>query len=165
MVNNTLFDNTETPHKHSKNLLFYVIRLMGAGFILFFGSAIALILFKLDHLLLQSEVGQVILRLVRWGELNGGSEHYELMISVIYVVWGFYLWLAATRPLSNKIFLDFTMFANIAHFGLMLAMGIFVHGEHLHLVGDVLLGWVILIIFILVWLPARNKVPNTTSEN
>lgn len=40
------------------------------------------------------------------------------------------------------MFLNFTVTANVVHFTVMLAEAVFMSGEHLHLVGDVLVGWV-----------------------
>lgn len=55
------------------------------------------------------------------------------------------------------------MFANIAHFGAMLVMGLVMTHETPHLIGDVLLGWVILLIYIYFWLPVR-KIYKSGSE-
>lgn len=134
-----------------------VIRLVSVSFLVFFGSAVFLILTHVDHLLLESAPGQLLMRLVRWGHQDGGGEHYELMISVVYIVWGAFLWKAAANPLGNKLFLDFTVVANLAHFGLMFLQGVLMHGEHIHLLGDVLMGWVLVVALMVVWLPARAQ--------
>ncbi|ERW41128.1 hypothetical protein Q031_05745 [Pseudomonas aeruginosa BWHPSA018] len=63
------------------------IRLMAGGFLLFFGLALATLLLRLDQSLLDSDAGRLLLRLVRWGDQQGGGQHYELMISTIYLVW------------------------------------------------------------------------------
>lgn len=64
------------------------IRLMAGGFLLFFGLALATLLLRLDQSLLDSDAGRLLLRLVRWGDQQGGGQHYELMISTIYLVLG-----------------------------------------------------------------------------
>ena len=63
------------------------------------------------------------------------------MISTIYLVWGAFLWRAASQPFRHRLFIDFTVAANAAHFGLMFLQGLLMPGEHIHLAGDVLLGW------------------------
>lgn len=133
----------------------FSIRLLSVGFVLFFSSAFLVILLGLDKQLLSSDVGQLIMSVVRWGDQSGGGEHYELMICITYVVWGFFLWYTAADPLEHKMFLDFTVAANVAHFGLMFLQGLFMHGERIHLVGDIALCWAALIPFIIFWLPAR----------
>lgn len=134
-----------------------ITRLLGVTFLLFFGTAIVTILLGIDHQIAGSSVGLLILRLVRWGGVHGGAEHYELMISVIYVVWGVFLWRAADDPFKHTLFLDFTVAANVAHFGLMVVQGLMMPGEHIHLVGDVALGWFALVLFAATWIPARSK--------
>lgn len=134
--------------------LIRVMRLLALGFLLFFGTGMIVILFY-NQSLLNSEGGRLAMSLVRWGNPGGGGEHYELMICVIYIVWGAFLWRAAANPLRHKLFMDFTVVANTAHFGLMFIQGLLMHGEHIHLVGDILLGWAGLLLLILFWLPAR----------
>lgn len=133
-----------------------VAKLMGISFLLFFAGAALFIFLNIPATLLQFEWGKFLVRLVRWGELHGGGEHYELMISVIYIVWGWFILKAAKDPLKNYLFFEFTLFANIAHFGAMLVMGLVMTHESPHLIGDVLLGWVILLIYIYFWLPVRK---------
>lgn len=134
----------------------FVAKLMGYSFILFFAGAAFLIFLNIPDILLQFEWGKFLVRLVRWGSLHGGGEHYELMISAIYIVWGWFLLKAANEPLKNYMFFEFTMIANIAHFGAMLVMGLVMTHESPHLIGDVLLGWIILLIYIYFWLPVRK---------
>ncbi|CAI3131261.1 MULTISPECIES: DUF6632 domain-containing protein [Acinetobacter] len=133
-----------------------VAKLMGISFLLFFAGAALFIFLNIPATLLQFEWGKFLVRLVRWGELHGGGEHYELMISVIYIVWGWFILKAAKDPLKNYLFFEFTLFANIAHFGAMLVMGLVMTHETPHLIGDVLLGWVILLIYIYFWLPVKK---------
>jgi len=133
-----------------------VAKFMGISFLLFFAGAALLIFLNIPAILLQFEWGKFLLRLVRWGELHGGGEHYELMISAIYIVWGWFLLKAANEPLKNYMFFEFTMVANIAHFGAMFVMGLAMTHESPHLIGDVFLGWVLLFIYIYFWLPVRK---------
>jgi len=133
-----------------------VAKFMGISFLLFFAGAALLIFLDIPAILLQFEWGKFLVRLVRWGELHGGGEHYELMISAIYIVWGWFLLKAAHEPLKNYLFFEFTMVANIAHFGAMFIMGLVMTHESPHLIGDVLLGWITLLIYIYFWLPVRK---------
>ncbi|MDQ6155143.1 hypothetical protein NMF55_09175, partial [Pseudomonas aeruginosa] len=87
----------------------------------------------------------------------GGGQHYELMISTIYLVWGAFLWRAASQPFRHRLFIDFTVAANAAHFGLMFLQGLLMPGEHIHLAGDVLLGWASLLPLMLFWIPQRKR--------
>ncbi|HUQ00794.1 MAG TPA: DUF6632 domain-containing protein [Aeromicrobium sp.] len=93
-------------------------------------------------------------RLVGWGDVGDAEEQ---MISIVYIVWGFFLWKAAKEPLSHRLFLDFTLVANIAHFGLMGVQSIVMRGEHMHLVGDVLAGFALVAVLAAAWLPARRQ--------
>ncbi|MGE8601175.1 MAG: DUF6632 domain-containing protein [Acinetobacter calcoaceticus] len=138
-------------------------KFMGISFLLFFAGAALLIFFNIPAILLQFEWGKFLVRLVRWGELQGGGELYELMISTIYIVWGWFLLKAANEPLKNYMFFEFTMIANIAHFGAMFVMGLVMTHESPHLIGDVFLGWVMLLIYIYFWLPVR-KIYKSDSE-
>ncbi len=130
---------------------------MAGGFLLFFGLALATLLLRLDQSLLDSDAGRLLLRLVRWGDQQGGGQHYELMISTIYLVWGAFLWRAASQPFRHRLFIDFTVAANAAHFGLMFLQGLLMPGEHIHLAGDVLLGWASLLPLMLFWIPQRKR--------
>ncbi|AOJ73188.1 MULTISPECIES: DUF6632 domain-containing protein [Burkholderia] len=134
-----------------------ITRLLGAAFVLFFGAAIVTILLGIDHQIAGDPIGLLVMRLVRWGGVHGGGEHYELMISTVYVVWGIFLWEAANDPFEHRLFLDFTVVANAAHFGLMFVQGLMMPGELIHLVGDVALGWFALALFAATWIPARSK--------
>ncbi len=50
---------------------------MAGGFLLFFGLALATLLLRLDQSLLDSDAGRLLLRLVRWGDQQGGGQHYR----------------------------------------------------------------------------------------
>lgn len=133
-----------------------VLQLMGAGFIFFFGLILLAMLFGVLNHLLHSDEGILLMRLIRWGGVEPHAEHYAAMISIIYVVWGLFLIKAAKHPEHNINFLDFTLFANFAHFGLMTGMAFRMPNEKIHLIGDLLLGWGILILFIIFWFPSRQ---------
>lgn len=136
----------------------WVLRLSGISFLVFFGGAIVLNFLNMTPVFMQSEAGQLFLRMLRWGGIEGtaGGIAYEYMIATIYVVWGIFLIMAAQAPLKHKLFIDFSVLGNVAHFGLMLLMGLIMENEHTHLYGDVLLGWLMLITLIAVWWPVRR---------
>ena len=58
-----------------------------------------------------------VLRFLRWDIL---SKHVELMIEIVYLIWGIYMLIASRKPLYNISFLNFTLWANLAHGILMI---------------------------------------------
>ena len=62
-----------------------------------------------------------------WDDING---HVGPMIIIIYIVWGIFLLKAAKNPVAYKSFLDFTMWANLAHGLLMIPMAL--EGSHMY---------------------------------
>jgi hypothetical protein len=58
-----------------------------------------------------------------WNDVRCGSEHMHVppMLMVIYIVWGVFLLRAAGDPHGYASFLNFTMWANLAHGVLMAA--------------------------------------------
>lgn len=73
------------------------------------------------------------LRFLRWDIL---SKHVELMIEIVYLVWGIFMLLAARRPLSYLSFLNFTLWANLAH-GLLMVPQAFMVGMMYKMFTDV----------------------------
>jgi len=63
------------------------------------------------------------LRFMRWDVL---SKHVELMIEIVYLVWGIFMLIAARQPLANLSFLHFTLWANLAHGLLMIPQAMMV---------------------------------------
>ena len=124
-----------------------VLRTVGAIFVVFFVLALIGSATKMTE-------PALLYRLVGWAD-PGDAE--EQMISIVYIVWGIFLWKAAKDPLGHRLFLDFTLVANFAHFGLMAIQAVVIPGEHLHLVGDVLGGFVLLAVLAAAWLPARRQ--------
>ena len=142
--------NRATPEPASAarvSRLEVTLKAVGACFVGFFGLAFALIATGVP-------VTGTLAALTRWGH---GGESYELMITALYVVWGVYLWRAGRDPGAHASFIDFTLAANIVHFGVMLALGLAVEGEHVHMVGDVLWGWVAIVAIAASWLPVRRS--------
>jgi hypothetical protein len=58
-----------------------------------------------------------------WNDVRCGSEHLHVppMLMVIYIVWGVFLLRAAANPHGYASFLNFTMWANLAH-GLLMTV-------------------------------------------
>ena len=63
------------------------------------------------------------LRFMRWDVL---SKHVELMLEAVYLVWGFFMLMAARKPLSYLSFLKFTLWANLVHGLLMVPQAMMV---------------------------------------
>jgi hypothetical protein len=131
----------------AERLLPTVIRAVAAIFVVFF--TIGLISSATE-----SEPPGLIRDLFAWGSI-GDAE--EMMLSAVYIVLGLFLWQTAKDPLRHRLFIDFAIAANAAHFLVMLVQGIVMEGEHMHLVGDVLLGWLLVAALLAVWLPVRNR--------
>lgn len=74
------------------------------------------------------------LRFLRWEPL---SKHVEMMIEVVYFVWGIFFFLAARRPLQYISFINFTIWANLAHGLLMIPQAHMLPGYDYKLVTDV----------------------------
>lgn len=129
------------------------LRLLAAGFVVFFGGMV--VLWALGGV----EPGSLLYPLTRWGHDQIAT---ETMLCAVYVVWGVFLWRAADDPASNRLFIDFTVVANFAHFGAMLVMAIAMGGEHTHLLGDVPLGWVSILPVAALWLPVRSQILRTS---
>lgn len=49
---------------------------------------------------------------------------FELMFVAIFVVWGAFLWKAATDPIKHKTFILFTIWATAAHIAAMVVVGV-----------------------------------------
>lgn len=73
------------------------------------------------------------LRFLRWDIL---SRHVELMIEIVYLVWGIFMLRAARNPLSHLSFLNFTLWANLAH-GLLMIPQAFMVGMMYKMFTDV----------------------------
>jgi hypothetical protein len=123
-----------------------VMRTIGALFVVFFVVAFIASALKVT-------TPDILYRMLGWGDVGDAEEQ---MISIVYIVWGVFLWLAARDPRQNRLFIDFTIVANLAHFGLM-GIQSFTYGEHTHLYGDVLLGFLILAALAFAWLPVRRQ--------
>ena len=112
---------------------------------------IILVLVLVDSSLIAE--GTILGRLLLWQPYH---KAYESMIIALYIVWGVMLWVASKNPAQNKVFIDFTILANLAHAIVMFIAALAMEGELLHMVGDVLL--LLIVSGVLLWLRPRRKV-------
>ena len=131
-----------------------MIRLTAVGYLLFFVPD--LILASQHHL---NALPPFFARLFNWGE---GGDPVAVMFAVVYVVWALFLFGSARAPLTNRLFLDFNLTANSAHFGAMLIMAIAMHDQHQHIAGVLALGLLTTVPLAACWLPVRHA-PKTRS--
>lgn len=87
------------------------LRLVGAGFMAFFGTALILCISGWDRWLAQYELGRTCIGLARWDQ---GATATELMLATVCFVWGAFLWRSASQPMKHGLFIDFTMAAHFA---------------------------------------------------
>jgi hypothetical protein len=78
------------------------------------------------------------------------------MFSTVYVGWAIFLFRAARAPQANRLFLDFNLTANSAHFGVMLVMAATMPGERHHLGGVLVVGLLSTVPLAACWLPVRS---------
>ena len=78
------------------------------------------------------------------------------MFSTVYIVWALFLFGSAKAPLTNRLFLDFNLTANSAHFGVMLVMAVAMHDQHQHVAGVMALGLLTTVPLAACWLPVRR---------
>jgi hypothetical protein len=95
-----------------------MIRLTAVGYLLFF---VPDLVFAITH---RANA------LFDWGE---GGDAIAVMFATVYIVWGLFLFASAKAQLANRLFLDFNLAANSAHFGVMLVMAVAMRDERRHL--------------------------------
>jgi hypothetical protein len=74
------------------------------------------------------------LRFMRW-EI---AKHVDLMIEIVYFVWGIFFFIAARKPLEHLSLIDFTIWANLAHGLLMIPQAYHTHVLPTKIATDVL---------------------------
>jgi hypothetical protein len=79
------------------------------------------------------------------------------MLSTVYVVWAIFLFDSARAPLAHRLFLDFNLTANAAHFAAMLLMALTMPQEHRHAAGVFALGLISTVPLAACWLPVRRR--------
>jgi hypothetical protein len=140
---------TQTQPSRAASWLPVMIRLTAVGYLLFFVPD--LILATTQHI---NALPPLFARLFNWGQ---GGGPVSIMFSTVYVVWALFLYRSARAPLANRLFLDFNLTANSAHFGAMLLMAVTMRDEHGHLSGVVALGLITTIPLAACWLPIRHR--------
>lgn len=105
-------------HKSKLKALSLFLTIYGIVSIMLFGTLF--LLTSIDATIIQ-EGGA--LRFLRWDIL---SKHVELMIEIVYLVWGIFMLIAASKPLANLSFISFTLWANLAHGILMIPQAMMV---------------------------------------
>jgi hypothetical protein len=127
-------------------LLLVVLRVWAGASVLIFGTIFVGYAIQTSLFAVGGELHWLV-----WDDLPG---HVALMLSLIYLVWAVYLWAAAAHPVAYRSFLDFTMWANLAH-GLVMIPGALEHDYHSKLLTDI--PWVLLLsAAIAVLRPART---------
>jgi hypothetical protein len=129
-------------------LLPLMIRVTAIGYLLFFVPN--LLLAATHHI---DTLPPSLARLFDWG---GGTDASAVMLSTVYVVWAIFLFQSARAPRAHRLFLDFNLTANAAHFAVMLLMAISMPGEHRHTVGVLALGLISTVPLAACWLPVRR---------
>ncbi len=139
----------QTQPSRAASWLPVMIRLTAVGYLLFFVPN--LVLAATHHI---NGLPPLLARLFDWGE---GADPVAVMFSTVYIVWALFLFASARAPLANRLFLDFNLTANGAHFAAMLVMAVAMHDEHRHLAGVLALGLITTVPLAACWLPVRRR--------
>ena len=129
-------------------LLPLMIRVTASGYLLFFIPNLLLAATHHIHTL-----PPFVARLFDWG---GSAAATAVMLSTVYVVWAIFLFHSARAPLAHRLFLDFNLTANAAHFAAMLLMALTMPEEHRHAAGVFALGLISTVPLAACWLPVRR---------
>jgi hypothetical protein len=140
---------TQTQTSRAASWLPVMIRLTAVGYLLFFVPD--LVLAWTHHV---NGLPPLLARLFDWGE---GGDAIAIMFSTVYIVWALFLFRSAKAPLANRLFLDFNLTANSAHFGVMLIMAVTMCDQHQHLAGVLALGLITTVPLAACWLPVRHR--------
>lgn len=119
-----------------------MIRLTAVGYLLFF---VPDLIFAIAH------------RAYAPFDWGAGGGPVAVMFATVYIVWALFLFASAKAPLANRLFLDFNLTANSAHFAAMLVMALAMRDEHRHLPGVVALGLLTTVPLAACWLPVRRR--------
>ena len=131
-----------------------MIRLTAVGYLLFFVPDLVLAATQHVH-----GLPPVLARLFDWG---AGGDPVAVMFATVYVVWALFLFGSARTPLANRLFLDFNLAANAAHFGAMTIMAVAMPDQHRHLAGVLALGVLTTVPLAACWLPVRRLAKSGT---
>jgi hypothetical protein len=125
-----------------------MIRLTSVGYLLFFVPD--LILAAIHRI---QALPPWLARLFNWGE---GGDAVGVMFATVYIVWALFLFYSARAPLAHRLFLDFNLTANSAHFGAMLIMAFSMPEHREHTLGVLVLGALTIVPLGACWLPVRR---------
>lgn len=125
-----------------------MVRLTAVGYLLFFVPD--LVLASTHHL---DTLPPPLARLFDWG---AGGDPVAVMFATVYIVWALFLFASARTPLANRLFLDFNLTANSAHFAAMLIMAVAIDDQHQHIAGVLVLGLLTTVPLAACWLPVRR---------
>jgi hypothetical protein len=131
-----------------------MIRLTAIGYLLFFVPD--LILASTHHI---DTLSPFFARLFNWGQGGPSDQAVPIMFATVYIVWALFLFGSARAPLANRLFLDFNLAANSAHFGAMLVMAVTMVDQHQHIAGVLILGVLTTVPLAACWLPVRRRYP------
>jgi len=131
----------------------WIIRLTALGYLCFF---VPDLLLATTHRI--QGLPPVLARLFDWG--NGGDA-VAVMFATVYIVWAIFLFGSAREPLTHRLFLDFNLTANAAHFTAMLIMALTMPEHHDHTVGVIALGVLTTVPLAACWLPVRRAAKQT----
>ena len=80
---------------------------------------------------------------LNWAVWDDMSDHAPLMVTVIYFVWSVFLIRSSRNPRAYSSFLDFTMWANLAHGLIMIPQALDMNMYHSKFMTDI--PWVLLL--------------------
>ena len=126
-----------------------MIRVTAVGYLLFFVPNLVL---ATTHQI--QSLPTLLSRLFDWGE---GGDATAVMFSVVYIVWAIFLYQSARAPLAHRLFLDFNLTANSAHFIAMLLMAVAMPEHREHVAGVIALGLLTTVPLGACWLPVRGS--------
>ena len=145
---------TRNPPAWAASWLPLMIRLTAVGYLAFFVPD--LILAATHHV---HGLPPALARLFDWG---AGGDEIAVMFATVYVVWALFLFASARAPLANRLFLDFNLTANSAHFAAMIVMAAAMPDQHQHLAGVLALGALTTVPLAACWLPVRRPAKSRT---
>lgn len=128
-----------------------MIRLTAFGYLLFFVPDLVV---ATTHQI--QGLPPLLARLFDWGD---GGDAVAVMFATVYIVWTIFLFQAARNPLAHRLFLDFNLAANSAHFIAMLVMALTMPEHRQHAVGIVALGLLTIVPIGACWLTVRGMAP------
>ena len=137
----------QRPDGRAAKWLPLMIRLTALGYLLFFVPDLVL---ATTHQI--QGLPPLLARLFNWGE---GGDAVAVMFATVYIVWAIFLFQSARDPLAHRLFLDFNLTANSAHFTAMLMMALTMPEHRQHAAGVIALGLLTIVPIGACWLSVR----------